>query len=641
MMEAKMCVCSVCGWRTTSAGYLNVHMRKHKVESHVCTICGRAFKETWYLKNHMRSHINELSYQPLMDKPIHNKPTSDVQIFSSSRLGMATQEHKESILSYCMCQYCGQMFHVDKLSSHARSCSFPHKNPIKSASEKEQFMLSLDLVPSCCKKEEMVPKPEQKFNPTIGCINVATKSLETNDLEENLNPGNVQRTAIGGVENSIPNHQNGFQNSIQSLEAHNESFISAQKLKPYRNPAMQSLASIGKSLTDKNYFQTQVVQSHEMNSINDMSNTQQNGYKCNFCPKWFKYRSVLGIHMRSHTGERPYKCQYCGYAGTQHNCLKLHLQRHHPKEYNAMQDPGLKPSQQHISYARSQDDIKQENEILVGASKFSPARCPICGRVSPSPGYLKIHMRSHKKTLDHVCNICGRGFKEYWYLSTHLRTHDREGFNAAPVESNCNKITYQPTKQQNQPIQHHQQQQQQQQQPRMDNEINPAVQMLIKNHIKRPKLELQDSQSSWCPLDLHEDIPASFPSSSQHLTIQEPKPAHVSRRKSSQPSRHTVERYVEEAPVPPVRSRKSRPRKLSRTSYMAPVFQTLSTENEENEDNNEFKTVQMNFDTQQTERSDDQPLDLSVAAPFSRNQLQVSESGNTEIDEPLNLVIKE
>uniref|UniRef100_H2Y3L1 C2H2-type domain-containing protein n=1 Tax=Ciona intestinalis TaxID=7719 RepID=H2Y3L1_CIOIN len=162
------------------------------------------------------------------------------------------------------------------------------------------------------------------------------------------------------------------------------------------------------------------------------SHINENGYKCNFCPKWFKYRSVLGIHMRSHTGERPYKCQYCGYAGTQHNCLKLHLQRHHPKEYNAMQDPGLKPSQQHISYARSQDDIKQENEILVGASKFSPARCPICGRVSPSPGYLKIHMRSHKKTLDHVCNICGRGFKEYWYLSTHLRTHDREGFNAAP-----------------------------------------------------------------------------------------------------------------------------------------------------------------------------------------------------------------
>nr|XP_039264485.1 sal-like protein 1 [Styela clava] len=211
---------------------------------------------------------------------------------------------------------------------------------------------------------------------------------------------------------------------------------------PFRNPAMQSLAEIGKSLPAElseqepellNHF-SDVMPSilHDTNrprlsgSLSslffDIQEQENGGFKCQFCPKWFKYRSVLEIHMRSHTGERPYKCPYCEYAGTQQNCLKLHIQRHHPREYNKHHNEivsSVKPPD--LSLSSASPDVSSNR-----MSCFSPVECPICGRVSPSPGYLKIHMRSHKKSLDHVCPVCGRGFKEYWYLSTHLKTHERE-----------------------------------------------------------------------------------------------------------------------------------------------------------------------------------------------------------------------
>lgn len=216
---------------------------------------------------------------------------------------------------------------------------------------------------------------------------------------------------------------------------------------------MQSLANIGKSMLSLEESQEKKIELGERKSPNallrnynelnpanikgnlhsillNLQEQSNSGYQCCFCPKWFKYRSVLDIHMRSHTGERPYKCPYCEYAGTQHNCLKLHIQRHHPREYMLNHADTLGNKGPGLSISSSPPNLSSMSGATDSSSYrvscFSPVNCPICGRVSPSPGYLKIHMRSHKKSLDHVCHICGRGFKEYWYLSTHLKTHERE-----------------------------------------------------------------------------------------------------------------------------------------------------------------------------------------------------------------------
>lgn len=329
-------------------------------------------------------------------------------------------------------------------------------NPILSSAmwqnSKIQIASSVITKPKLVKKITNVKKG-------VSLIRASSESKLQISSQNRASPGvlnMLRRTVLNSVEQKLVSSNSNLTNLKASNEVDenmepDEVFkqdstpeLNQISTSPFRNPAMQSLAEIGKTLprdlseqepelidhfsdaTSSSIFDTNKSKcTGSLSSIFvDIHEQDNGGYKCQFCPKWFKYKSVLEIHMRSHTGERPYKCTYCEYAGTQHNCLKLHIQRHHPQEYVLhhhadMSSDARGPSVS--SFSPQSPDIAPNR-----MSCFSPVECPICGRVSPSPGYLKIHMRSHKKSLDHVCPVCGRGFKEYWYLSTHLKTHERE-----------------------------------------------------------------------------------------------------------------------------------------------------------------------------------------------------------------------
>lgn len=51
-------------------------------------------------------------------------------------------------------------------------------------------------------------------------------------------------------------------------------------------------------------------------------------YKCEFCPKRFKFQSNLVTHRRAHTREKPFKCTLCDHACTQSSKLKRHMKIH-------------------------------------------------------------------------------------------------------------------------------------------------------------------------------------------------------------------------------------------------------------------------------------------------------------------------
>ncbi|CAK8696069.1 unnamed protein product [Clavelina lepadiformis] len=592
--QKNFCYCKICGWKTTSSGYLNVHMRKHKAESHICTICGRAFKETWYLKNHMRSHINDLAQAP--EKPWGNGFQSfrQISMMQLAREAYFLQNYEnlshrldDHEAMYGMCSRCGLVFTKFDLEEHnlecnhvkldieiCKCCLSDNGSPYKDA-----FMGSLGL--SSKGKTKKHCQQNNSFNPVIGLFVVHEKPDEKPFVEKSLENiialSKRQLLAYPSKEKGVmqakekhSNIANSIQFSTTSPHVQSDSVDMPETVKnnllhrknssdveqshtnnkpsPYRNSAMQSLALIGKSLGTQETQQDWIVKQEDIGGDNNQQ--YPHGFQCQFCPKWFKYRSVLGIHMRSHTGERPYKCTYCDYAGTQHNCLKLHLQRRHPKEYqkNYVDGPAT---------ANGKNDLAQEHLLLGQAAKFSPARCPICGRMSPSPGYLKIHMRSHKKSLDHVCHICGRGFKEYWYLSTHLRTHDRElSFPSLKDESVSVETT--------------------------ENQQN--VQTALRNTLLSKRLSYpmtRDSglsghsyltgSSSWSPLNAHENPQGSrnfhFMDSDADLPTQ----SHVSKRKAFQPSRHPTEPYYLQHEA--TRSRKSKPRKLARFLSHSPVTQ--------------------------------------------------------------------
>nr|CAB3267972.1 zinc finger protein 236 [Phallusia mammillata] len=701
--------CQICGWETTSPGYLNVHMRKHKEESHVCSICGRSFKETWYLKNHMRSHINDLTSGPnqlLPDSVNHivssnghmMKPLKSTSVSDALKPKDADEYSVPFRSLYSACDNCGQIFNNKSLVDHSTECKDAKtkarslcKLCEKETSEemvKKNFTETLNL---CELKLEDNTENRTPFvselNPLIGCLTVSKvteassvppmdvpvsqptqKEVLRQEILKSMNKREAQqqlsRKISAIVQSNTLKHEHSTDNLSKSHP--NLNLISKSSpdnnLQPYRNPAMQSLAEIGKTLLPTG----SPVQNHHNESFRPADaplkmipadkqiNGMQQGFQCRFCLKWFKYRSVLGIHMRSHTGERPYKCSYCGYAGTQHNCLKLHIQRHHPKEYMATHNNMIMQNKIHLQTAASVPKlINSRDESLLNeqAAKFSPAHCPICGRVSPSPGYLKIHMRSHKKTLDHVCHICGRGFKEYWYLSTHLRTHNREttctqNFSALPLQHPSSPIS---------------------QASALNSFHENFNSSFLKNGMPLDKADTNSESSrlpqhpklkqisSWSPLTtsiddlLHqqheftsdqaeESSMNSHPLATKMLSA----PSYVSKRKAFQPSKWHTKPYDCSPEMDDNSSRrKSKPRKVSHGSYLNPVFKKLSPlQHEEMDMLPETEELETEMDDPFND-DDEKPLDLSVATTTVTCPDPVEDFETEQnYDEPLNLALK-
>ena len=54
-------------------------------------------------------------------------------------------------------------------------------------------------------------------------------------------------------------------------------------------------------------------------------------YDCGICGKLFPCPSNLKIHTRMHTGERPFKCSYCPKDYRHKHDLNLHIRKVHPK----------------------------------------------------------------------------------------------------------------------------------------------------------------------------------------------------------------------------------------------------------------------------------------------------------------------
>ena len=607
----QFCFCKICGWKTTSAGYLNVHMRKHKAESHVCTICGRGFKETWYLKNHMRSHIHSLTSDVeslYAENRMANlsdvvNPVQDVSQDTEQLLHELNDKKADSF----MCSLCGLVFPKDIYEEHLDMCGVVKQvdSDCKVCKEddsenKETFFDELGLTKAV--DSEKNHKHIKNFNSLIGSFVVYSPNANDSDKASTASndtllslkkeiEDSIQQHGIEATKKSFnelmknPNFKmlmtpEQLQSFLELFETKNAVLkkdsnvpqssdsgpsrcpTNLSRSKPYRNAAMQSLADIGKSLTASK------IDADQISTTATENDPQGQGYQCQFCLKWFRYRSVLNIHIRSHTGERPYKCSFCNYAGTQHNCLKLHMQRHHKEEFIASLG-GFK-SQADRNNDSPTTDLEQEHMLLGQAAKFNPAKCPICARVSPSPGYLKIHMRSHKQSLDHQCPICGRGFKEYWYLATHLRTHD-QGLNTEQFQS-IEKNNLTPHSKNNSTSSYI--------------STTPNNVMLTKQHslpTGRPvNHTYTSSTSSWSPLNAHED--SGRP---DHMRVRSQGAAdlsrpYVSKRKAFQPSRYRAEPYSPDESS--ARSRKSKPRKLSQGSYLAPVFQQLPSISDNLED---------------------------------------------------------
>ncbi|XP_019784449.2 zinc finger and SCAN domain-containing protein 4 [Tursiops truncatus] len=116
-------------------------------------------------------------------------------------------------------------------------------------------------------------------------------------------------------------------------------------------------------------------------------------YKCETCPKIFRYSSRLKVHQKRHNNERTYICAECGKGFFQASDLHVH-QRIHAGE--------------------------------------KPFMCSMCEMAFNHKTNLRAHERIHTGEKPYVCSLCQRRFRQSSTYHRHLRFHQKIALKSVP-----------------------------------------------------------------------------------------------------------------------------------------------------------------------------------------------------------------
>ncbi|XP_028333411.1 zinc finger and SCAN domain-containing protein 4 [Physeter macrocephalus] len=116
-------------------------------------------------------------------------------------------------------------------------------------------------------------------------------------------------------------------------------------------------------------------------------------YKCETCPKIFRYSSRLKVHQKRHNNERTYICAECGKGFFQASDLHVHQRIH------------------------------------VGEKPFM---CSTCEMAFSHKTNLRAHERIHTGEKPYVCSLCQRCFRQSSTYHRHLRFHQKIALKSVP-----------------------------------------------------------------------------------------------------------------------------------------------------------------------------------------------------------------
>uniref|UniRef100_G1Q050 Zinc finger and SCAN domain containing 4 n=1 Tax=Myotis lucifugus TaxID=59463 RepID=G1Q050_MYOLU len=110
-------------------------------------------------------------------------------------------------------------------------------------------------------------------------------------------------------------------------------------------------------------------------------------YRCDQCPRVFRYLCRFQLHQRRHNNERPFACATCGKGFFQASDLRVHELIH---------------------------------------AKEKPFRCGRCDRAFSHRTNLQAHERIHTGAKPYACAQCGRTYRQSSTYHRHLRMHQRK-----------------------------------------------------------------------------------------------------------------------------------------------------------------------------------------------------------------------
>ncbi|XP_019292517.1 zinc finger and SCAN domain-containing protein 4-like isoform X2 [Panthera pardus] len=127
--------------------------------------------------------------------------------------------------------------------------------------------------------------------------------------------------------------------------------------------------------------------------LQERSHEAPKPYRCEKCPKIFRYFSQLKAHQRRHNNERTFICAECNKGFFQASDLHVHQMTH---------------------------------------AREKPFTCSTCEKSFSHKTNLQAHERIHTGEKPYACSLCRRSYRQSSTYHRHLRTHQKMAFKSAP-----------------------------------------------------------------------------------------------------------------------------------------------------------------------------------------------------------------
>ncbi|XP_058563833.1 zinc finger and SCAN domain-containing protein 4-like isoform X1 [Neofelis nebulosa] len=127
--------------------------------------------------------------------------------------------------------------------------------------------------------------------------------------------------------------------------------------------------------------------------LQERSHEAPKPYRCEKCPKIFRYFSQLKAHQRRHNNERTFICAECNKGFFQASDLRVHQMTH---------------------------------------AREKPFTCSTCEKSFSHKTNLQAHERIHTGEKPYTCSLCRRSYRQSSTYHRHLRTHQKMAFKSAP-----------------------------------------------------------------------------------------------------------------------------------------------------------------------------------------------------------------